>query len=100
MQEAKGADVVVVVTPSTEDRGDIAAVAVKAAAGAGVDNIIVISVPISDAATHLFVRQFRPLEEVNGRLAPPPSSCACRSSPTTTGSTPAPSRQWASSSRQ
>lgn len=61
-EEAKGADVVVIITPGTENRAELAVAAARAATAGGVTNIAVVSVPFTDAHTHLFARQFRKLE--------------------------------------
>lgn len=59
-QEAKGADVVVIVPPGSEDRATLSVTAVKAAAAAGATNLVVYSV--STDGDFLFARQFKELE--------------------------------------
>lgn len=61
-EEAKGVDVVYVVTPGTEDRAEKAIAAVKAVQAAGVENVVVLSVPYWEDSTHLFAKQFMKLD--------------------------------------
>ena len=69
-EEAKGADVVYVVTPGSEDRAELAISAVKTASGAGATNFVVVSVPFTAESTHLFARQFQKLDAGVREAAP------------------------------